>query len=56
MKVYKMPKLKSENGFDKEYTGIISNTEYIWYNNAPHELFITEKEKLNTDLLNFITT
>lgn len=51
-----MPKLKSENGFDKELTSIILNTEYRWYNNASHGLFITEKEKLNKDLLNFITT
>jgi non-heme chloroperoxidase len=35
---------------------LLPNAEYIVYNDAPHGLFITEKEKLNTDLLNFITT
>lgn len=33
---------------------MISHATYIVYKNAPHGLFITEKEKLNTDLLNFI--
>ncbi len=33
---------------------IISHAKYIIYKDAPHGLFITEKEKLNADLLNFI--
>lgn len=33
---------------------LIPNCKYIVYKNAPHGLFITEKEKLNTDLLKFI--
>ncbi len=33
---------------------IISHASYIIYPKAPHGLFITEKEKLNTDLLTFI--
>ena len=33
---------------------IISHASYIVYKKAPHGLFITEKEKLNTDLINFI--
>jgi pimeloyl-ACP methyl ester carboxylesterase len=35
---------------------LLPNAEYITYNDAPHGLFITEKEKLNADLLHFITT
>jgi len=34
---------------------IISHASYIIYHNAPHGLFITEKEKLNSDLVHFIT-
>ncbi|MDP1844578.1 MAG: alpha/beta hydrolase [Sediminibacterium sp.] len=34
---------------------LIPHAKYIVYENAPHGLFITEKEKLNTDLINFIT-
>jgi pimeloyl-ACP methyl ester carboxylesterase len=34
---------------------VLPEAEYIVYNGAPHGLFLTEKEKLNTDLLNFIT-
>jgi pimeloyl-ACP methyl ester carboxylesterase len=34
---------------------LLPEAEYIVYNGAPHGLFLTEKEKLNTDLLNFIT-
>lgn len=33
---------------------IVSHASYIVYQNAPHGLFITEKEKLNADLINFI--
>ena len=33
---------------------IISHASYVVYQQAPHGLFITEKEKLNTDLINFI--
>ena len=33
---------------------LLPNAKYIVYANAPHGLFITEKEKLNADLLNFI--
>lgn len=34
---------------------MLPHAKYIVYKNAPHGLFITEKEKLNTDLLNFIS-
>jgi len=34
---------------------LLPHAKYIVYANAPHGLFITEKEKLNTDLLNFIS-
>lgn len=34
---------------------LLPNAQYIIYKDAPHGLFITEKEKLNADLLNFIT-
>ena len=34
---------------------LLPNAKYIVYNDAPHGLFITEKEKLNADLLNFIS-
>jgi non-heme chloroperoxidase len=34
---------------------LIPDAEYIVYKDAPHGLFITEKEKLNTDLIDFIT-
>jgi non-heme chloroperoxidase len=34
---------------------LLPGADYIVYNGAPHGLFLTEKEKLNTDLLNFIT-
>jgi non-heme chloroperoxidase len=34
---------------------LIPNAKYIVYKDAPHGLFITEKEKLNTDLIEFIT-
>ena len=34
---------------------LIPNAKYIVYADAPHGLFITEKEKLNADLLDFIT-
>lgn len=34
---------------------ILPHAKYIVYKNAPHGLFITEKEKLNADLLNFIS-
>lgn len=34
---------------------LLPNAEYIIYEEAPHGLFITEKEKLNADLLHFIT-
>ena len=33
---------------------LLPHAKYIVYNDAPHGLFITEKEKLNADLLNFI--
>jgi non-heme chloroperoxidase len=33
---------------------IISHATYKVYENAPHGLFITEKNKLNTDIINFI--
>lgn len=34
---------------------LIPHAKYIVYKDAPHGLFITEKEKLNTDLIGFIT-
>ena len=34
---------------------LLPHAKYIVYANAPHGLFITEKEKLNVDLLNFIS-
>ena len=34
---------------------LLLHAKYIVYANAPHGLFITESEKLNTDLLNFIS-
>ena len=34
---------------------LIPHAKYIVYNDAPHGLFITEKEKLNSDLIKFIT-
>lgn len=34
---------------------LIPHAKYIVYKNAPHGLFITEKEKLNTDLIDFIS-
>jgi pimeloyl-ACP methyl ester carboxylesterase len=34
---------------------IIPRAKYLVYKNAPHGLFITEKEKLNADLISFIT-
>ena len=34
---------------------LLPHAEYIVYANAPHGLFITEKEKLNADLLHFIS-
>ncbi len=34
---------------------LIPHAKYIIYTGAPHGLFITEKEKLNADLLNFIS-
>lgn len=33
---------------------LLPEAEYIVYEGAPHGLFITEKEKLTTDLINFI--
>ena len=35
---------------------IISNNQYVVYDGAPHGLFYTHKEKLNLDLIEFITT
>ncbi len=34
---------------------LLPHANYIIYKNAPHGLFITEKEKLNSDLINFIS-
>lgn len=34
---------------------MLPDAKYTVYKNAPHGLFITEKEKLNADLLNFIS-
>ncbi len=34
---------------------MLPHAKYIVYRNAPHGLFITEKEKLNADLISFIT-
>lgn len=35
---------------------LLPEAEYLIYNDAPHGLFITEKEKLNEDLINFINS
>ncbi|MEP6513877.1 MAG: alpha/beta hydrolase [Parafilimonas sp.] len=35
---------------------LIENNTYIVYEGAPHGLFYTEKERLNRDLISFITT
>ena len=35
---------------------LIKNNQFIIYEGAPHGLFYTEKERLNQDLVNFITT
>ena len=35
---------------------IIPNNQYVVYDGAPHGLFYTHKEKLNLDLIEFITT
>ncbi len=37
-------------------TELIKNNQFIVYEGAPHGLFYTEKERLNQDLVNFITT
>lgn len=34
---------------------LLPHAKYLVYKNAPHGLFITEKEKLNADLISFIT-
>ena len=34
---------------------LLPHAKYIVYAKAPHGLFITEKEKLNADLLHFIS-
>lgn len=34
---------------------LLPEAKYIVYKNAAHGLFITEKEKLNADLIHFIT-
>ena len=34
---------------------LLPHAKYIVYADAPHGLFITEKERLNADLLNFIS-
>lgn len=43
------------NGSGNKTAELIKHAKYIVYKNAPHGLFITEKEKLNADLLDFIT-
>ncbi len=35
---------------------LIKNNQFIIYEDAPHGLFYTEKERLNQDLVNFITS
>ena len=35
---------------------MIANAQYIVYEGAPHGLFYTHKERLNQDLINFITS
>lgn len=42
------------SGSGNKTAELIKHAKYIVYQNAPHGLFITEKEKLNTDLLDFI--
>lgn len=40
----------------KKAAKLIPNCRYVVYEGAPHGLFYTEKEKLNTDLVNFINS
>jgi pimeloyl-ACP methyl ester carboxylesterase len=42
------------SGSGNKTAELIKHAKYIVYQDAPHGLFITEKEKLNTDLLDFI--
>jgi len=39
----------------KESTKLIPNNAFLIYEGAPHGLFYTEREKLNSDLIEFIT-
>jgi pimeloyl-ACP methyl ester carboxylesterase len=43
------------SGSGNKTAELIKHAKYIVYKDAPHGLFITEKDKLNTDLLDFIT-
>lgn len=40
----------------KKAAKLIPNCRYVVYEGAPHGLFYTDKEKLNTDLVNFINS
>jgi non-heme chloroperoxidase len=42
------------NASGDKTAALIPNAKYLVYEDAPHGLFITEKEKLNLDLINFI--
>jgi pimeloyl-ACP methyl ester carboxylesterase len=42
------------SGSGNKTAELIKQAKYIVYKDAPHGLFITDKEKLNTDLLDFI--
>jgi pimeloyl-ACP methyl ester carboxylesterase len=43
------------SGSGNKTAELIKHAKYIVYKDAPHGLFITEKDKLNTDLIDFIT-
>ena len=40
----------------KQSAKLIPNNTFIIYEGAPHGLFYTEREKLNADLVKFLTT
>ena len=42
------------NASGDKTAALFPNAKYLVYEDAPHGLFITEKEKLNLDLINFI--
>jgi peroxiredoxin len=44
------------SGSGNKTAELIKQAKYIVYTDAPHGLFITDKDKLNTDLIDFITS